>query len=208
MFTGGTITGSHTLHNVEIRGGTVTIAAGTTLTAAGTLNLFSGTLNQAPHRTLAAQGDLVARVGFTGGGTATLLIDGGGAQTFTGFHTSAAGALPNVNIAKPAGTLTIAGTLRTGRNWTYTSGGWYHRQHAGLQREPDHRGRPRTGRGRAPLRRRDRWRGRHLHCGGAADPDRWQPGGRNRRRTGRHLAPAAFDGETGTLQSRAPGTRP
>ena len=66
-----------------------TIAAGTTLTAAGTLDLFSGALNQAGATgTLAAQGDINAQVGFTGGGTATLLINGSGAQTFTGFHTA------------------------------------------------------------------------------------------------------------------------
>jgi len=116
---GGIITGNHTLNNVEIRGGTITIAAGTTLTVAGTLNLFSGTVNTG---TLAAQGDINAQLGFTGGGTATLLINGLGAQTFTGFQTSATGALPNVNIDKAAGSLTLAGTLRTGRNWTYTAG--------------------------------------------------------------------------------------
>jgi hypothetical protein len=116
---GGVITGSHTLNNVEIRGGTVTIAAGTTLTAAGNLNLFSGSLSTG---TLAAQGNIDAQIGFTGGGTGTLLINGAGAQTFTGFHTTAAGSLPNVDINKPGGTLTIAGTLRTARNWTYTAG--------------------------------------------------------------------------------------
>ena len=96
VFAGGTITGTHTLDAIEIRGGTVTIAAGTTLTVAGTLNLFSGTLNQRPTGTLAAQGDIDAQIGFTGGGTATLLINGSGAQTFTGFHTAATGALPNL----------------------------------------------------------------------------------------------------------------
>ena len=51
-----------------------------------------------------------------------LLIDGAANQTFTGAATPAAGALPNLQIAKSGGTLTLAGTLRTGRNWTYTSG--------------------------------------------------------------------------------------
>jgi len=115
-----TITGSHTLGGVEVRGGTVTIAAGTILTATGTLELFSGTLNTG---TLAAQGDLNARIGFTGGGTATLLINGGGAQVFDGDHTSLTGALPNVDINKPSGTLTITAMLRTGRNWTFTASG-------------------------------------------------------------------------------------
>ena len=119
VFVGGTITGSHTLAAVEIRGGTITIAVGTTLTVTGPLNLFSGALNTG---TLAAQGDVNAQLG-SGGGSATLLFNGAGNQTLTGFHTTAAGALPIVNINKPSGTLTIAGTLRTGANWTYTAGG-------------------------------------------------------------------------------------
>ncbi len=127
VFTGSSgtiITGSHTLNNVDIRGGTITIAAGTTLTVAGTTELTSGALNQVGATgTLAAQGDVNARIGFTSGGTATLLIDGIGPQTLTGFHTPLAGAMPRVDIAKPSDTLTIAGTIRTGSNWTYTSGG-------------------------------------------------------------------------------------
>ncbi|MEP6762188.1 MAG: DUF11 domain-containing protein, partial [Sporichthyaceae bacterium] len=119
-----TITGSHTLNNVEIRGGTVAIAANTILTVAGTTELFSGTLNQAGATgTLAGQGNIIARVGFTGGGTASLLINGMGPQLFTGFHTALTGALPNVLINDPLGTLTLAGTLRTGRSWTYTNSG-------------------------------------------------------------------------------------
>ncbi|HYM52608.1 MAG TPA: hypothetical protein VEW45_03880 [Candidatus Dormibacteraeota bacterium] len=113
-----TITGNHTLNNVEIRAGTVTIAAGTTLTASGTLELFSGTLNTG---TLAAQADIFARLGFTGGGTATLLINGAGAQLFDGDHTLLAGSLPNVDIAKLSGVLTLTDILRTGRNWTHTA---------------------------------------------------------------------------------------
>ena len=119
-FAGGTITGSHTLGTVEIRGGTITIAAGTTLTVTGPLNLFSGALNTG---TLAAQGSIDAQVGYIGGGTATLLINGSGAQTLTGYHSSAVGSLPNVDINKSSGTLTIAGTIRTARNWTYTASG-------------------------------------------------------------------------------------
>ena len=34
-----------------------------------------------------------------------------------------AGALPNLDIVKPSGALTLAGTIRTNRNWTYSSGG-------------------------------------------------------------------------------------
>lgn len=117
-----TISGSHTLNNVEFRGGTVVLTAGTTLTAVGTTELFSGTINQAAATgTIAAQGNLNARVGFTGGGTATLLINGAGAQLFDGDHTVATGALPYVDINKPSGSLTLTDTLRTGRNWTYSA---------------------------------------------------------------------------------------
>ncbi len=105
-----------------MRGGTVTLAAGTTLTTTGTLNLFSGTLNQAAATgTLAAQGNVDVQSGFTGGSTATLLLNGSGAQTMTGYQTVASGALPVVTINKPSGAMTIAGTLRTGPNWTYTA---------------------------------------------------------------------------------------
>ncbi len=32
------------------------------------------------------------------------------------------GSLPNVDISKPSGTLTLAGTIRTTHNWTYSGG--------------------------------------------------------------------------------------
>ena len=118
VFTGGTITGSHTLHNVEIRG-TVTIAIGSTLAANGYVNLFSGTLNGG---TLAARGAIDAQSGFTGGGSATLLIDGSSPQTFTGNHTTTSGDLPNIQISSSS-TVTLAGTLRLNAGtWTYVTG--------------------------------------------------------------------------------------
>ena len=119
VFTGGTITGSHTLPTVEIRG-TVTIAVGTTLTASGYLNLFSGAVNLG---TLEAQANVDVQAGFTGASTGTLLIDGLGNQTVTGFHTVLAGDLPALVINKPSGNLTLVGTLRTTHNWTYTAVG-------------------------------------------------------------------------------------
>ncbi|MGH2462229.1 MAG: hypothetical protein ACRDFZ_01210, partial [Candidatus Limnocylindria bacterium] len=111
--------GTETFNNVSFLSATKTIAAGTTLVVTGTLNLAGGTVNTG---TLAAQGAINAQLGFTGGGTATLLINGTADQTFTGFQTSATGALPHVTIDKPSGTLTLTGTLRTGRSWTYTAG--------------------------------------------------------------------------------------
>src|SRR4029079_12091784 len=118
VFAGGTITGSHTLNAVDIRAAT-TIAAGTTVTATGTVSLNGGSL--AGTGTLAAQGN-INQASALGNGTATLLVNGGGAQTFTGAATTAAGDLPALVINKPSGTLTLAGTIRTTHNWTYTGG--------------------------------------------------------------------------------------
>ena len=56
------------------------------------------------------------------GNTGTLLVNGTTDQTFTGASTTAAGNLPNLVIDKPSGTLTLAGTIRTSHNWTYTAG--------------------------------------------------------------------------------------
>ncbi len=123
VFAGGTISGSHALNNVDFRA-TTTIAAGTTLTALGSTTLTAGALN-GPTGTLAAQGAVNLAAGY-GGGTATLLINGTGAQTLTGSTTNAAGSLPVLVINKPSGTLTLAVTagafIRTTNNWTYTAG--------------------------------------------------------------------------------------
>ena len=117
VFAGGTVTGSHTLGALDFRA-TTTIAAGTTLTAAGSVTLTAGNLNTG---TLSAQADVSAAVGY-GGGSGTLRFDGSAGQVFTGAATTAAGNLPQVTINKPSGTLTLAGTIRTSSNWTYTSG--------------------------------------------------------------------------------------
>ena len=111
------MSGSHTLNAVDFRAVT-TISAGTTLTAAGLLSLSAGTINTG---TVAAQAD-VSQVLAYGGGTGTLLINGPGAQTLTGASTTASGNLPLLVINKPSGTLSLAGTIRTGNNWTYLAG--------------------------------------------------------------------------------------
>ena len=118
LFSGGTITGSHTLNIVDFRT-TTSIAAGTTLTATGSVSLTAGAINGTG--TLAARG-AIGQASTTTGGTATLLVNGSGAQTFTGAATTVAGALPLVVINKPGGTLSLAGTIRTATNWTYIAG--------------------------------------------------------------------------------------
>ncbi len=123
VFAGGTISGSHALNDVAFRA-TTTIAAGTTLTAIGATSLTAGALNGATG-TLAAQGSVSLAAGY-GGGTATVLINGAGAQTLTGSTTNAAGSLPVLVIDKPSGTLSLAVTagafIRTTNNWTYLAG--------------------------------------------------------------------------------------
>ncbi len=114
-----TVSGSFPLDGLDIRG-TVTQGAADTITVSGTLNLFSGSLNTG---TIAARGPINQQVGFNGTNSATLLIDGGSGQTFSGLANTTTTTLPNVVIAKTGGsTLTLSGTIRTARNWTYTTG--------------------------------------------------------------------------------------
>jgi hypothetical protein len=118
---GSVLAGSHTLGNVVLRGaGSVTMAAGDALTVAGLLTLTNGTWDGG---TLLAAGDVTQASGFDGG-TGTLRIGGSGDQLFTGTATSTNGQLPLVLIDKPAGTLSLAGTIRTLRDWTYLAGGF------------------------------------------------------------------------------------
>ena len=85
---------------------------------AGSLALTDGNINTG---TVAARG-AISQASTFDGNTGTLLIDGTAGQTFTGAATTAAGNLPNVVIAKPSGTLSLVGTIRTTHTWTYTTG--------------------------------------------------------------------------------------
>ncbi len=116
---GSLLSGSHSLANVALRGtGSKGIGAGETLTVTGTLSLVDGTWDTG---TLAAHGNLT-QAATADGGTGVLRIDGSVDQLFTGSATTAAGALPNLVIDKSSGTLTLAGTVRTARDWTYLAG--------------------------------------------------------------------------------------
>ncbi len=115
--TGTTISGTHTLHDVLLRGGAHTIGGGTP-TAGGTLTLDNGTIDGG---TLGAAGD-VSQLATFDGGTGTLEINGAGAQTFTGSATLTAGDMPDVRIDS-GGLLTLVGTIRTTNDWTYVGGG-------------------------------------------------------------------------------------
>ena len=131
VFAGGTVSGSQPLNNVEIRGA-VSIPAGTALTLAGSFTMptaviltLNGTISVAGQTsltdgalngtgTLAAQGDISQASTSTAARPASL-IDGPGAQTFTGAATTAAGTLPAVVINKPSGTtLAVTAGARSG----------------------------------------------------------------------------------------------
>ena len=114
-----TITGTSTLNNVTFNGGNTTYTVNGSVIVTGVLTLTDGSI--AGSGSVAAQGPIVQASTFDGG-AGFLIIDGSGAQTLTGNATTGAGALPNLEIDKPSGTLTLTGTIRTTRNWTYTSG--------------------------------------------------------------------------------------
>ena len=119
---GVSITGSHSLNNVSFTGAQkiFTLTSGTTLTALGTLSFVSTTNSSSVNTgTISAKGDILQ--GSAGvGGTATLLIDGVGDQTFTGGGATAD--LISTNINKASGTLFLGGIIGTINNWTYTAG--------------------------------------------------------------------------------------
>src|SRR3990170_4827975 len=95
------IQGFNNLTFAPASGGAIkAVAAGDTLVVNGTLTLTEGNFGTG---TLAARGD-VNQLSTFDGGTGLLLIDGAGAQTFTGTATSTVGALPALNINKPSGT--------------------------------------------------------------------------------------------------------
>ncbi|MGH7198573.1 MAG: beta strand repeat-containing protein, partial [Candidatus Omnitrophota bacterium] len=113
---------TETFSNVVFANGTKTVASGDTLIVTGTLDLIDGNINTG---TVAAQGDITQESTFDGG-SGLLLINGTGAQLFTGNATTTVGNIPDVTINKTSGTLTLAGTIRTtGQGagaWTYTAG--------------------------------------------------------------------------------------
>src|SRR3989338_10151586 len=120
-----TITGSHTLNNVIFdfpSGYSATIANNDTLTVTGTLTLTDGSINQTTvpaGGSIAAQGNITQASTFDGG-SGRVEITGSSNQTFTGGGSG--GALPNIEIDKSGGILTLASTIRTNTDWTYTAG--------------------------------------------------------------------------------------
>ena len=131
-----TITGTPTLNDVTFNGGNTTYTVNGSVIVTGVLTLTDGSI--AGSGSVAVRGPIVQASTFDGG-AGFLIIDGSGAQTLTGNATTGAGALPNLDIDKPSGTLTLTGIIRTNRNWTYSSGDLDPRHlHRGLCRHPHH----------------------------------------------------------------------
>ncbi len=130
-----TLTGSQTFNNLELiptGGRTLTIASGTFATTTGTLTYGTYSNSSADRMTINtgnidAQGDITVTNVSTilGGGTATITINGTGAQVFTGpatLNANPLARLPKITIDKPSGTLTLAGFITVAGNWTYVRG--------------------------------------------------------------------------------------
>jgi hypothetical protein len=115
---GTTITGNHTLNNVELRSGDVTVAPANTLSVAGLLTLTDGNLQGG---TVAALGDISLAANYDGE-SGTLRIAGTVDQTFTGAAGPSSD-MANVVIDKPSGTLHLVGDIRlTTSSWTWLQG--------------------------------------------------------------------------------------
>ncbi len=125
------ITGSHTLNNVTFEGNnnnTASIATGTILTVTGTLSTtgaFNVFINTPVAGTTAiqAEGNIsINNTSVSGGGDAVIIINGAGAQLFSGNSPASEGLMPFITIQKTTGVLTMSGIISESRDWTYTSG--------------------------------------------------------------------------------------
>jgi hypothetical protein len=122
-----TWSGSATLNELNISAtGTKTFnfATGTTVTTNGTFTLEgSGNLILNGDGVIAAKAGLVnTNTGTSGGGTATVLVNGTGAQALVGNSTVGQGRYPKLTFDKASGTLTVTNTVSVGNNFTYVKG--------------------------------------------------------------------------------------
>lgn len=100
---------------INITAGTLTVANTLTISGASFLTLNTGTIN--------ADGDItVTNSAIGGGGSALVNIVGAGTQNFTGGAAAGEGALPQVTINKPSGTLNLLNFPSVANNFTYSAG--------------------------------------------------------------------------------------
>ncbi|HVU95374.1 MAG TPA: T9SS type A sorting domain-containing protein [Puia sp.] len=124
-----TLTGSHTLNNVNFTNATpwpitYTFTAGTTLTNAGTTTIGGSAGITFSAGTIALQGDLnLTNTSTADGGTTVLAFVGTGNQAITSSLPYKQNSLPSISINKASGTLTFPAILTiAGSTWTYTAG--------------------------------------------------------------------------------------
>ncbi len=121
-----TITGSHTLHHLTFDGTsavTNTIASGTILTLTGTLTTNGSGAVTLNTGTIYAQGNItVTNTSASSGGSASIIINGGANQLFTGNGTAGQGKLPKITINKTGGTLYLNSVISVFGDWIYSAG--------------------------------------------------------------------------------------
>ncbi|CAF0728870.1 unnamed protein product [Rotaria sordida] len=122
-----TWSGSATLNELNISAtGTkaFNFATGTTVTANGAFTLEgTGNLILNGDGVIAAKAGLTnTNTGTNGGGTATILVNGTGAQALAGNSTVGMGRYPKLTFDKASGTLTVTNTVSVGGNFTYVKG--------------------------------------------------------------------------------------
>jgi hypothetical protein len=124
-----TITGSHTLDNIQISSLTpwnitTTIAAGTILTAAGNMTMSGTPSLTLSGGTIDLQGNLILTNTSNGdGGSTVIAFTGTANQAITSALPEGENSLPSITINKPSGTLSIPSLITVaGSAWTYTAG--------------------------------------------------------------------------------------
>jgi hypothetical protein len=117
------------LYDIVITGNfsTITISSGLTWTSSHLITLAGSTSwYQINTGTLNAKGDVLVTNTNTSnnvGGNAVLLFDGTANQTLTGSGVAGGGRLPQVQINKTGGILTLSNNMiSTDNNWTYVAG--------------------------------------------------------------------------------------
>ena len=93
----------------------ITVANNLIISGAGFINLLSGNID--------VSGDINVTNSAAGcGGTTLITILGSGTQNFNGNTVAGTGALPQLTINKPSGTLNLANFPGVSNNFTYTAG--------------------------------------------------------------------------------------
>lgn len=124
------ISGTQTLNEVDFSsvnfngGSWFAMSSGTVITVMGTTFISGPATVRINTGTVEAKGDITITnsSAWSDNGSATLLINGTGNQTFSSSAIAGQGRLPNIKINKPSGTLNMAGIITVTGDWTYLNG--------------------------------------------------------------------------------------